>query len=352
MTGTARPIDSGRVDALGRTVKVAAGSLETRSDAPTPPSGDGERDCGECGTPTKRTSGLCRRCDPTSKQNRRKTGTSPRRNPSAELLANAVEALVDSDDWKRWLTVQSKFRSYSFGNTMLIAWQRPDATRVAGRRKWEEMGRTLDADAKPIQILAPCVVKGKKNDDDPSDEPVADRRFYRIVEVYDISDTEGEPLPEIARKLEGDAPAGMIDDLHRHAATAGIGVEFLNSSDDPLLRRGANGYAQRLEDGSKRIVVAAGMSPAQTAKTFAHELGHIQLGHLDDPDTADTAGHLSRQDKEVAAESFACMLAGGYGLDTDDYSFGYIAAWSGGDPKKVRKLAGEIVDAVRPYLPS
>jgi len=321
-------------------------TVENRASAPPPPDGETERPCTKCETMTKRTSGLCKRCDPKSKRNR--SDDTPSRPESAAMLEQAVASLVEGDDWKRWLDVQRGFHQYSWRNTVLIAWQRPDATRVGGKARWAELGRQINPGARPITILAP--VTKKYADVDADGEEVERKRvFFRDVHVYDLADTDGEPLPEITQHVAGDAPAGMLDALHAHANTAGVPVRFVQPGEDPALRGGANGYAYRDPfTGEVGIVVRGDMSTAQQAKTFAHELGHVVLGHLNDHET--TVGHKTRGDQEVEAESFAYMVSSSWGVDTGDYSFGYVAAWSGGDPKKVGAVAKRISDSVKPYL--
>jgi hypothetical protein len=206
---------------------------------------------------------------------------------------------------------------------------------------------------KAIKILAPVI--RKELDDDGNEKRQI--RGFRGVNVFDVDQTEGEDLPNIAPSVEGDAPEHMVADLHRHAADLGASVSFVQKSDDPALRRGANGYASRdMQTGALSIVVSADIPPAQQAKTFAHEVGHIALGHLsDDPDHGgdiDTRFHKLRAERELEAESFAFMVSNGYGLATDDYSFGYTASWSNGDPKRVRAAAERIAKTAKKYMPA
>jgi hypothetical protein len=164
--------------------------------------------------------------------------------------------------------------------------------------------------------------------------------------VYDISQTDGDPLPSLTRTLEGDAPAAMIERLDAAAADLGAVVATANAADDPIIANGANGYATKRDDGTLHVVLSDRLSPAQRAKTYAHEIGHIALGHLDeDRSTA----HTLRADREVQAESFAYVMSSSYGLDTGDFSFSYVSAWSGGDPKAVARSAARIASAVGPY---
>lgn len=319
----------------------------------TDPSSDGT-ECAECRAITKRSSGLCRNCDPTSKKNRAAASRSEdggissgsgQRDDLAAQIEQGVAALVSGDDWRRWLDVQSRFHSYSFGNTMLILMRRPDATKVAGYRKWQELGRQVNGGERSIQILAPVT---KKVIDDETGEEIGRRTFFRSVSVFDIAQTDGEDLPTIVDRLEGDAPEEMVADLTAHASRLGASVSVVDPASDPaFVSSTCNGYAMRTDDGL-RIVIRGGMSGAQEAKTLAHELGHVALGHLDDDDS--TAGHRLRSDKELEAESFAYIVTNSWGVDSGDYSFGYTASWSGGDPKRVREAAERVSKAVKLYV--
>ena len=124
-----------------------------------------------------------------------------------QRLRDGVETLKQSDEWIRWLDVQSRFHHYSWGNCVLIAIQRPEATRVAGFHRWLELGRCVRKGEKGIQILAPMV--GKRKDADPDDPKVC--FGFRAAYVFDILQTDGEDLPEITRRLEGDDPDGLFE---------------------------------------------------------------------------------------------------------------------------------------------
>ena len=255
-----------------------------------------------------------------------------------ERIEQGVTDLVTGDDWARYLDAARILgHRYSFNNQMLIWLQNPNATEVGSFDSWKKLGRFPRKGEKGLAILVPI----KKYEKDENDEkiPGTERLAgFRPGYVFDVTQTEGEPLPEIHSRLEGEAPDGMIDDLHRHAAALGAAVR---EAGDEELSPGANGFARRNPDGSLEIVIRSGLSPAQKAKTFAHEVGHIKLGHLDDD--GDTRAASTRSDRELEAESFAYLVAGSYGLDTATYSFGYTAGWSGGDPKRVREAANRIV---------
>ncbi len=236
------------------------------------------------------------------------------RNRSRALVAELEEGiaqLVDSERWREHLEVQSRFHRYSFGNVALIATQRPDATRVAGFRAWQALGRSVRRGERAIWILAPLL--GRRDpDEDGEDRP--ERRTVRgftAVPVFDLAQTDGAPLPSVCAQLEGDDLLGAYRYLERRAATVGFRVE------EHELEAATNGdcsHARRL------IRIERRNAPAQRAKTLAHELAHALLHER----------YLDRGLAELEAESVAYVVCRSLGLDTSDYSFGYVALWAGG----------------------
>jgi hypothetical protein len=216
---------------------------------------------------------------------------------------------------------------------MLIMMQNPYATRVAGYNKWLELGRQVMAKESALRILAPMTYK---KDDRLEGEKTSEIRGFKMVPVFDISQTEGPDLPDIVSKLEGLAPEGVFEKLTVFANSIGFRVERPES-----LESGANGDTTHSEG---RIRVVASNSEAQQAKTLAHELGHALLH---DPESA-TTKDLTRGLKELEAESAAYVICTALGMDTSDYSFGYVAGWAGGGPEAiagVRESAGRIQKA-------
>ncbi len=276
-----------------------------------------------------------------------------------DRLDGQVRAIRTGAQWTAWLRCAAKFHSYSFNNTMAIWAQRPDATQVAGYQTWQSMGRQVVKGEKGIAILAPILrsrrtatpadgdtgsadaaaVTASAGGPGPADElePGAGRPVVTgvtRVHVFDVSQTEGDPLPEQPRPalLPGQAPEGLWDGLAAQVAAAGYD-----------LRRGpcgtANGvthFTDRTVTVSDRLVDGADGQPgAQACKTLAHELAHVLLhAPTAGPDEgtssgmpAGISGGFCRGDAEVEAESVAFLVASQCGLATDDYSFAYVAGW-------------------------
>jgi hypothetical protein len=245
-----------------------------------------------------------------------------------DRLTRAVEDIVTGDDWQRMLKVASKFHRYSFNNQLMIFAQRPDATLVAVFRKWQELNRWVKKGERGIAIFAPCKYKTKVETEDGDERTLQQIRGFRVVHVFDISQTEGEELPDLdavrPKLLDGSAPDGIWDALAGHATS--IGYVVVRD------RRGSeNGYCDFL---NKHIGVRPDVSPAQAVKTLIHELAHALL-HAD-------GGSPSRDIAEIEVESVAYIVLDALGLASDDYSFPYVARWSDGDVGTIR-AAGERV---------
>lgn len=239
-----------------------------------------------------------------------------------ELSAGIAE-LTTSEKWTRYLDVQSKFYAYSPNNVMLIMLQNPYATRVAGYHAWQELGRQVLAKESALRILAP--MKYKK-EDAPEGETASEIRGFKLVPVFDICQTEGRELPDVVSRLEGPAPVGVFSSLTEFAQSLGFHVERPQS-----LESGANGDTTH---SLGRIRVAASNSEAQQVKTLAHEIGHALLHDPEIPVTKE----LSRGLKELEAESTAYVICTALGMDTGDYSLGYVAGWAGGAPEAIRGI--------------
>ncbi len=246
-----------------------------------------------------------------------------------ERLVDAVAGLVSSEDWTRYLKAMSRFHGYSAANVAMIMSQRPDAELVAGYRAWQALGRQVHKGAKGIAIWSPVVRRIETEDPESGEVEVARRRTgFRIAYVFDVTDTEGDeiPLPPArARLLEGDVPDGMWDFLAAQVAEAGYTLAVI-----PLVpgRPSANGETDFL---TRQVVVAAeGRSPAAQAKTLAHELAHVLLH---------AGGFENRHRAEVEAESVAFLVCHSFGLDSMDYSLGYVSGWSSGSTDQVLATA-------------
>ncbi|MGX7197735.1 DUF6782 family putative metallopeptidase [Enterococcus olivae] len=264
---------------------------------------------------------------------------------SNELIAAAKEGVkefVHSDTYKEYLQVMSKFHNYSWRNTMLIFMQKPDVSKVAGFQTWKKtFDRHVVKGAKAIRILAPIikkeevekVVNGKK-------QLVQEKRIvsYRPVNVFDVSQTEGKELPKLVKELTGDIKqySKLFEAI---AATTDFPIEFDNIVSD------AKGYCDMSE---RKIVLQKGMSETQTIKTLVHEVTH-SLMH------SNTASITSnRQTVEIEAESTAFVVCAHFGLDTSDYSFGYLAGWSRGKAleemtdsfAKIQKQSDKLIESI------
>jgi len=240
-----------------------------------------------------------------------------------ESLSNGVVGLVTSEKWTQYLEVQSRFHTYSPNNVMLIMLQNPHATRVAGYKKWQELGRQVMATEQALRIFAPMRYK---KDDVLDAERASEVRGFKLVPVFDISQTEGPELPDVVNKLTGLAPEGVFATLSAFASTIGFRVELPEA-----LESGVNGDTTH---SLGRIRVLASNSGAQQVKTLAHEIGHALLHDPEVPTTKE----LTRGLMELEAESTAYVICAALGMDTSDYSFGYVAGWAGGAPEAVQGI--------------
>ena len=263
-----------------------------------------------------------------------------------ERLEEGVRSVFESARYRRYLAVMSRLHSYSANNCLLIAMQRPDATLVAGYRAWQDkFGRQVRKGERGMRILSPVVVKEKGEGDDvgeardggAGDGPRHRLAGFRLATVFDVSQTEGRELPILGvDELTGgvaryEAAMRAVSEVSRYP------VSF---EDVP---GGAKGFFSRSEP--KRIVIQKGMSQAQTLKTAIHELAHSVM-HDSEP-KGEGPALPGRATREVQAESVAFVVSSWLGLDTGDYSFGYVAGWSEGkDLSELRASLDEIRGAV------
>ena len=233
-----------------------------------------------------------------------------------ERLEQGIAQLTTSEAWIDYLHVQARFYRYSPNNCMLIQLQMPDASRVAGYGRWRDLGRQVRKGEKGIAILAPCIYKS-------DDEPEAERavRGFRTAHVFDVSQTEGEPLAELPiSRLSGEAPA-VMDALTSYAESLGYAVTF-----GTFACASKNGQTSFL---THTVTLREDLSPSQTVKTMCHELGHILLEHL----SCD-----SRSLAETEAESVAFVICDALGIDSGAYSFAYLATWNDGSEDAVARI--------------
>ena len=280
-----------------------------------------------------------------------------------DRLEQGITELFESERYKEYLRVMSKFHNYSFNNTLLIAMQKPDASLVAGFSSWKNnFGRNVMKGEKGIKIIAPSpfTVKQEVEKTDPQTgkpvigkdgKPVTEEKeikvpAYKVVSVFDVSQTEGRELPDIAvNELTGDVD--RFNDFFaalEQASPVPVGFEKIEG--------GAHGY-YHLEE--KRIAIDEGMSDLQTLKTAIHEIAHAKLHDIDlNAPKEEQKPRVDRRTREVEAESVAYTVCQHYGLDTSDYSFGYVAGWSSGKElaelrgslETIRSTAAEMINAI------
>lgn len=268
-----------------------------------------------------------------------------------ERLETGIQELFESERYKAYLTTMSKFHSYSFNNTLLIAMQ--GGQLVAGYNKWrDDFHRNVKKGEKAIKILAPAPFKAKKEVQklDAQGRPVMGKDgkpvtevqeiqvpAFKIVSVFDVSQTEGEPLPSIGVEELTGSVERYEEFFKALEQTSPVPIGF---EDIP---GGSHGYYHLTE---KRIAIQEGMSELQTLKTAIHEIAHSKL-HAIDPEAPaiEQADRPDSRTREVQAESVAYAVCQHYGLDTSDYSFGYVAGWSSGKDLKELKASLETIRA-------
>ena len=245
-----------------------------------------------------------------------------------ELTGKLEEGLLNlknSEDFKKYLTCMSKFHSYSYNNTLLIMMQKPQATYVAGFNSWKNnFNRNVKKGEKGIRILAPAPIKKmvetKKTDSNGKqfvEQEEITIPIFKPVTVFDVSQTEGDPIPEL---IEGE----LKDNVKNYED---IKEALEHATDIPIITKdiegGAKGY---FDPKAQTIYINEGMSESQTIKTMIHEVAHSILHDYTKQEIKEDK--KDRNTKEVEAESVAFTVCKHFGIDTDDYSFGYILGWS------------------------
>ena len=284
-----------------------------------------------------------------------------------DKLEEGLKELFESEKYKTYLSTMSKFHNYSFNNTLLITMQKPEAMLVAGYQAWQKnFERHVNKGEKAIRILAPAPYKIKEERDklDPvTGEMMFDENgmpqkeevevtipAFRAVSVFDVSQTDGKPIPELEAQELLSTVEGYEDFVQVLMNVAPVPIGFEDIPGD------SKGYFHTEE---KRIAVQENMSESQTLKTMVHEVAHSMLHNKEiNRDDLMDAPAKDRNTKEVEAESVAYTVCQHFGIDTSDYSFGYIAGWSSGKDMKelkssldtIRKTASELITGIEGAL--
>ena len=278
-----------------------------------------------------------------------------------DKLEAGLKELFESEKYKSYLSTMTKFHNYSFNNPLLIAMQKPEATLVAGYQAWQKnFERHVNKGEKAIRILAPAPYKIKEERDklDPvtgemmfdengmpqKEETEVTIPAFRAVSVFDVSQTDGKPIPELEVNELLSTVEGYEDFVQALMNISPVPIAFEDIPGD------SKGYFSTAE---KRIAVQENMSESQTLKTMVHEVAHSML-HDKEVNQSMDIPVKDRNTKEVEAESVAFTVCQHFGIDTSDYSFGYIAGWSSGRNMKelkssldtIRKTASELITGI------
>ena len=275
-----------------------------------------------------------------------------------DSIENGIKELFESDKYRKYLATMSRFHRYSVNNTMLIYMQRPDATHVAGFNKWrDQFGRNVLKGEKSIRIIAPTPYKKKVEEiktDPETNAPVLDADgkaiieekeiripMFKVVSVFDVSQTYGKPLPQLAADLSGNVQQyEVFMEALRRASPVPMEIK-------PVARDTDGFFSIKAQS----ITIRAGMSEVQTVCAAVHEIAHAKLHdyeHMtelaDDGETILVPGEKSRNTEEVEAESISYAVCQYYGIETGENSFGYIATWSKGKELKELRASLETIN--------
>ena len=275
-----------------------------------------------------------------------------------DSIENGIKELFESDKYRKYLATMSRFHRYSVNNTMLIYMQRPDATHVAGFNKWrDQFGRNVLKGEKGIRIIAPTPYKKKVEEiktDPETNAPILDADgkaiieekeiripMFKVVSVFDVSQTSGKPLPQLAADLSGNVQQyEVFMEALRRASPVPMEIK-------PVARDTDGFFSIKAQS----ITIRAGMSEVQTVCAAVHEIAHAKLHdyeHMtelaDDGETILVPGEKSRNTEEVEAESISYAVCQYYGIETGENSFGYIATWSKGKELKELRASLETIN--------
>ena len=283
-----------------------------------------------------------------------------------EKLEQGINELFESEKYKTYLNTMSKFHNYSFNNTMLIAMQKPDATLVAGFKAWQKnFDRHVKKGEKGIRILAPAPYKIKEEQEkldpvtgeimlDKNGMPITEEveikiPAFRVVPVFDVSQTDGKELPDIGVNELSGSVEDYEDFMQALTEVSPVPITYEDIEGE------VKGYFHTTDH---RIAIQEGMSQSQTVKTAIHEVAHAKLHDREQNQDIDAVLDKDRNTKEVEAESVAYTVCQHFGIDTSDYSFGYIAGWSSDRDMKelkssldtIRKTASELITGIEDRL--
>lgn len=275
-----------------------------------------------------------------------------------EKLEKGVQDVFASDDYKKLLSVMAKMPHYSVNNQILIMMQNPEATLCNSFNGWKKQNRFVKAGEKGLRILAPAPYQMEKEQEkvdkkgqvirDKDGEPVKETvkitvNAFKAVSTFDISQTDGEPIPQIGVSELVGSVEGYSTFMEAIKDTSPVPIGFEN------IESGAKGYYHTVDH---RIAIQEGMSEIQTIKTALHEIAHAKYHSIEAQEVS--GDKKSKAQKECEAESIAMVCAAHYGIDTSEYSFGYVAGWSSGKEtpelkdslQTIRQGACEIIDAI------
>ena len=270
-------------------------------------------------------------------------------------LETGITELFNSERYAAYLSTMAKFHRYSFGNILLILLQCPGASQVAGYGDWKKnFGRQVKRGERGITILAPCPYRRREEVEETAPDgstattiQLVQRVGFRTVTVFDVSQTEGKPLSELVHKLTGD----VADYERMTEAICALSPYPINIEAFPGAAYGCCNFVEQ------RILVQPDMSQVQTIKTMIHEVSHAKLhAPIEDGDGETPPQRKRRFVREMEAESVAYVVCQHFGIDTADYSFGYVAGWSHGKDlsqlkaslELIRNTAAELIDGIDP----
>jgi antirestriction protein ArdC len=254
----------------------------------------------------------------------------------SERFNDEVVSLVSGSGWADYLKLVQSSHQYSANNLWMIRMQKPDATIVKGYNAWQRAGRQVRRGEHGLVIFKPVMARTTEKQEDGTEKKTSKLVGFKLGQVFDVSQTDGPALPDaiVPGYLEGQAPHNMWDSLAKRVKFHDYALQV-----GPMGSSGVEGFTRPAD---KIMVINNELSPAHQAAVLAHEVGHVELKHVDDMVTY----QLHRGQQEVAAESFAYIISGMFGLDSSQTSMPYAAGWLK-TPQDVRKCADQVMKAVR-----